>query len=200
MSASRTSAAVLAGGRARRFGGRDKSRLLIEGRSIIVRQLEILQRVAGEVFAVGADADRFADLNITVHPDRQPNLGALGGLYTALDVASRENVIVVACDLPFLSEALLTELVRRAESASADGAWVRTSRGPEPLIACYRRAARGKVLGEIDGGRLTARALGSVLRMSEIDQAELVQFGSPDDLVANINTPADYARVQYRRR
>jgi len=195
-----TSAAILAGGQARRFGGRDKSRLLIEGRPIIVRQLDVLQRVAQEVFVVASDAARFVDLGVMVHPDLRPNLGAIGGLYTALESAYNDYVIVVACDLPFLTPSLLSELVQRAASTRADGAWVRTGRGPEPLIACYRRTAGPKVRAEIDGGRLQASALGSVLHMREIDAAELERFGSPDELVANVNTPEDYARVQYRRR
>ena len=59
-----TSAAILAGGQARRFGGQDKSRLVVHGRSIIVRQVEVLQRVADEVFVVARDPERFADLGL----------------------------------------------------------------------------------------------------------------------------------------
>ena len=73
-------AAIVAGGRARRFGGQDKSRLLVEGRSIIVRQLEVLQQVAADVIVVGAPAERFADLGVRSVPDTLPGHGALGGI------------------------------------------------------------------------------------------------------------------------
>jgi molybdopterin-guanine dinucleotide biosynthesis protein A len=188
-------AAILAGGHARRFGGRDKSRLVVEGRSIIVRQVDVLQRVAAEIFIVAADADRFADLGLPVHPDRIAGAGALGGLFTALEVARADLVITVACDLPFLDAGLLTRLTERA--ASADGAWIRGDRGVEPLLACYRRSAR-HVIGEaIAAGRLTAADVASVLRIAEVTRAEVEQFGAPERLLANINTPDDYARVQY---
>ena len=50
-------AAILAGGRARRFGGRDKSGLVVDGRSILERQLDELARVARDIVVVrGADA------------------------------------------------------------------------------------------------------------------------------------------------
>src|SRR5262245_50517992 len=78
------SAAILAGGRARRFGGLDKSRLLVDGRAIIVRQIEVLQRVASRVVVIANDPERFADLGIVVERDRVADAGALGGLYTAL--------------------------------------------------------------------------------------------------------------------
>jgi molybdopterin-guanine dinucleotide biosynthesis protein A len=198
MGGSPTSAAILAGGRARRLGGQDKSRLVVEGRSIIVRQLDVLQRVADDIFLVARDGARFADLGVPVHDDRVAGAGAIGGLFTALDVAAGTRVIVVACDLPFLDVDLLLELVRQADTG--DGAWVRTARGVEPLLACYQRGARDRILAEIGAGRLRAGDLGSVLRMSEIGESELARFGSTDRLLMNVNTPEDYARLQYRVR
>jgi molybdopterin-guanine dinucleotide biosynthesis protein A len=198
MSRPAVSAAILAGGQARRMGGEDKSRLLVDGRSIIVRQLDVLQHVAQEVFVVASDAARFRDLSLPVHADRLPNLGAIGGLYTAVSVAAAERVLVVACDLPFLNAAVLAELAARSQSA--DGAWIRSARGIEPLFACYCRRSGAKILAAIHAGRLKVSDLGGELEMIEIDQLELAELGAPDDLLTNINTPADYARVQYRAR
>ena len=196
MTPSTVAAAILRGGRARRFGGRDKGRLIVEGRSIIVRQLEVLQRVAGEVFLVGRRADDDpADAGaLPVFDDRIPGAGALGGIYTALEVAHGDPVLVVACDLPFLDEALLGALVER--SAGADAAWVRSDRGPEPLLACDRRSARTPVRAAIQAGRLKAGDLGAVLRIAEIDAEALARFGPPARLLANVNTPDDYARIR----
>jgi molybdopterin-guanine dinucleotide biosynthesis protein A len=189
-----TAAAILAGGAARRFGGHDKSRLVVEGRSIIIRQMEILQQVAGEIFIVSPFASRFADLHVPVHPDRIPGLGAIGGLFTALEVAQSDRVLVVACDLPFLDAGLLRRLVDL--SSDGDGAWVRSARGVEPLLACYRREARATIGAEIAGGRLKAGDLGSVLRMVELSGEELDRFGAVDRLLANLNTPDDLARLR----
>jgi hypothetical protein len=62
-----TAAAIVAGGRARRYGGLDKSRLVVEGRPIIVRQVEVLRRIAAPVFVVGGAPDRFDDVGLTVY-------------------------------------------------------------------------------------------------------------------------------------
>ena len=187
-------AAILAGGQARRFGGRDKSRLVVDGRSIIVRQIEVLQRITPDVFIVAPEAARFADLALPVHPDALPGAGAIGGLYTALEAATSDRVIVVACDLPFLDEGMLGRLVELA--ASGDGAWVRTPGGVEPLLACYRREARATVRAEILAGRLKLQDLAAHLQMVELDAEELARFGPAARLLANINTPDDYARIQ----
>jgi molybdopterin-guanine dinucleotide biosynthesis protein A len=188
-------AAILAGGRARRFGGRDKSRLVIEGRPIILRQLDVLARVADDVFVIAPDAERFADLGLAVHADRIPNLGAIGGLHTAIDASPADRVIVVACDLPFLDPALLVRLAELA--AGRDGAWVRSARGIEPLVACYTRRAARPIRAAIDAGRLKLGDLAGILDMAEIAGPALTAFGSPDRLLANVNTPDEYAQVQY---
>lgn len=195
MCGSTTAGAIVAGGGARRFGGQDKGRLVVEGRTIIVRQVEVLQRVASELLIVAPDAARFADVPATVVSDRQPGLGAIGGVDAALHATSLDRVIVIACDLPFLTSELLGHLA--ALSEGRDGAWVRTDRGVEPLVACYRRAARSRVAAYIDGGGRKASDLGGVLDMAELTSPDLDRFGAPSRLLANINTPGDYARVQY---
>jgi molybdopterin-guanine dinucleotide biosynthesis protein A len=195
VSVSTTTAAILAGGQARRFAGRDKSRLLVGGRAIVVRQIEVLREVASEILVIASDPARFADLGLAVHPDRIPNLGVMGGLYTALEAARGTFVLAIACDLPFLDAGLLRRLVELA--SDGDGAWVRSPRGVEPLLACYRRASRGRVRAAIDQGRLKASDLGAWLDMRPLEGEDLARFGPIDRLLANVNTPAELSRVQY---
>ena len=186
-------AAILAGGQARRYGGRDKSRLVIDGRTIIVRQMDVLQRVASELFIVAPDDGRYRDLGVPVYPDVIPASGPMGGLATALERAHAPRVLVVACDLPYLEEPLLAALAGAA--AGGDGAWARSPRGVEPLVACYRRSARGVVRGAILAGRLAVVGLGAVLRLRFVD-VDAVVADRADRVLANVNTPADYDRLQ----
>jgi molybdopterin-guanine dinucleotide biosynthesis protein A len=176
-------AAILAGGRARRFGGRDKSRLIVEGRAIIVRQIEVLQRVAHPIFVVANEADRFADLALTVHADLMPGTGALGGVYTALVHSPASRVIVVACDMPFLDPRVLERLVEL--TSSFDAAWVRTARGVEPLLACYRKSAAAVLRQELDASRLRAGDVANVISIAELDESELSRIGSVDRILTN---------------
>ena len=187
-------AAILAGGQARRFGGLDKSRLVVGGRTIIARQLDVLQQVAGDVFVVGPTDGRFADLPVRVHADVIAGCGALGGLHTALEVARADRVLVVACDLPFLEVAVMTRLVGLV--AGHDAAWIRGPRGPEPLVACYDRRARSAIGERLARGERRVADLEQVLRVAWLDEGELMRLGSGRQMLANLNTPDDYARVQ----
>lgn len=185
---------MLAGGRARRFGGIDKTRLLVSGRPIIVRQVEILQRLTSRVYVVANDHRRFADLGVPVYVDRIRDAGALGGIHSALAVADAERVLVVGGDQPFLSADLLRHLASRANDG--DGAWIHTSRGVEPLVACYRHHAIRQVRLALEAGDLKAADLSRRLEMVSVGASELASFGEIERLLTNINTPDDYSRLE----
>lgn len=161
---------------------------------MVARQVELLAGVADEVLLVGEHPGRTETGGVAAYPDRVTGLGPIGGLYTALEVARGDLVLVVACDLPFLEVALLERLYTLAESA--DASWVHTDRGIEPLVACYQRRLRRQVRAAIDAGRLKLADLATELTVAEIDETELAHYGDPARLLANVNTPDDYERIQ----
>jgi molybdopterin-guanine dinucleotide biosynthesis protein A len=188
------SAAILAGGRARRFGGRDKSALVVEGRRVIDRQIEALAPLAGEILLVGAAGT--PPSGVRAVPDRTPGRGPLGGLDAALAAASGDPTVLVACDMPFLSTALLRRLVELA--GDADAAMPRTDRGYHPLCAAYARVCRAVVARHLAEGRLRLTDLVHDLRVRTLDAGDLAAFGDPDRLLANLNTPEDYRVIAAR--
>src|SRR6476659_4048976 len=146
---SRVSAAILAGGRARRLGGVDKAALLLGGSRIIDRQLAILTGVSDEVLIVANDAARYAAFQLPVFPDLVPDAGALGGVYTALAAARHELVLVLACDLPFVTRELLDRLIADVDG-DVDAVVPRSARGLEPLCAVYRKVCAPALRARLD--------------------------------------------------
>src|SRR4051794_40381397 len=125
------SAAILAGGRAARFGGRDKSALLVEGQPILQRQLIALAHVTDDILIVGAHHGAQAGtVNARAVPtgdgiaprpiaDIMPGCGPLGGIHAALSEARGEVVFVVACDMPYVPAAFVSYLLELARDADA---------------------------------------------------------------------------------
>ena len=192
-----TAAAILAGGRARRLGGVSKASLRIGGARIVDRQLAVLRNIAGEIFAVAPDEVAYAGLGLRVVPDAIPDAGALGGIYTAVVSSPCERTLVVACDMPFLSAAVLERLVRDGE---ADLVVPHGARGYEPLCAVYARACAGAIREQIARGDLRASALPEAVRgtldVVEVGPEELAAL-DPDGLMfVNVNTPHDYERAR----
>src|SRR5256885_10231894 len=111
-------AAILAGGRSTRFGGRDKSALVVDGRTIFDRQVSELSQIAAEILLVGGPTRPEPRPGVTPIADLMPGCGPLGGLHAALTAAQGEPVIVVACDMPYVSAPFLAYLAALAGERS----------------------------------------------------------------------------------
>jgi molybdopterin-guanine dinucleotide biosynthesis protein A len=141
---------------------------------------------------VGGPPDRYDRVGIPVVPDLLPDIGPLGGLYTALRGAS-ERIIVLACDLPFVTTPFLECLLRTGRDA--DATVPRTADGLHPLCASYAADAAPRIRRLIDEGvRQVQEALGS-LRLHIVEGAALAPYDPDGRLLHNINTPDDYARA-----
>jgi molybdopterin-guanine dinucleotide biosynthesis protein A len=192
-----TSAAILAGGHARRFGGREKGALLVGGRTILARQLDEIAPVAGDIAMVGGAeseavrAERLKRPGIRLVADRMPERGPLGGLDAALASARGEPLVVVACDMPFVSSRLLAYLVSLAGLDGSAAVVPRTERGYHPLCAVYTRACHEAVKRQLAQGRLRMVELLAGIHVRVVDAGELEPFGDPRRLFANVNTPGD---------
>lgn len=189
----RPAAAILAGGQARRLGGVPKALLEIGGVRIIDRQLAALREVAGPICIVSADAARYRPFGVPVVSDALPAAGALGGIYTALVWSPAPRVIVVACDLPFLSPRLLRRL---AEESQADVVVPRSVRGYEPLCAAWHVRAAGTLRRRIARGELKAADAIAEVTAEEIGPEALARCDPRGLLFVNVNTSHDYERAQ----
>jgi molybdopterin-guanine dinucleotide biosynthesis protein A len=187
-------AAILAGGRARRLGGLDKTALRVGNDSILARQLRVLAVVTPDVMIVGDMPARFRNVGVRVVHDRIPNAGALGGLYTALTEASTDRVIVIACDMPFLTAPFLTHLA--TAGLDLDGAIPRTAAGRHVLCACYGTHVAAQLKACIEAGNLRVGDAIAGLDIRDIGPDELAPFDPEGRLLLNINTPDDYVLAQ----
>jgi molybdenum cofactor guanylyltransferase len=191
------SAAILAGGLATRFGGRDKGALIVEGESIQSRQLAALAQVADDLMIVGPDrsaVDNAIGIPVRTLPDRIPGRGPLGGLHTALSEARGDALAVVACDMPFVSAPLLAHLL--ALTREADAVVPSTGRGYHPLCAAYTRACLDSIARRLSKGELKMIGWLDEVRVRVVPEAELRVFGDPDALLANVNTPDDFLGLE----
>jgi molybdopterin-guanine dinucleotide biosynthesis protein A len=195
------SAAILSGGHARRFGGCDKGALVVDGRTIRARQIAELAAIAGEIMIVGArtpSAHEYGalppDVSVREIADRMPDCGPLGGLHSALLEAAGEPTIVVACDMPFVSERLLRHLLTLA--GEADVVVPHTDRGYHPLCAVYARACIEPVARRLAARRLKMIDLFEDVRVRVVAARELSAFGDLHRLLANVNSPADHRELE----
>jgi molybdenum cofactor guanylyltransferase len=198
MSQRTRSAAILAGGLASRFGGTDKGALLVDGRTIFDRQLAELSSLTDDVLVVrAADGLRNGGRQTTgprLVADLVPGCGPLGGLHAALVEARGDAVFVVACDMPYVSAPFIAYLFSLA--SGVDIVVPKTDRGYHPLCAVYTRACIEPVSAQLAERRLAMRELVAVMRTRVVTGEEIDRFGDRNRLLANVNTPAEYAGLE----
>ena len=162
--------------------------------SILERQLSLLHGLTSHILIVGGDRSAVQADGIRVIADRIPGAGALGGLYTALMDAPTEQVLVIACDMPFLTAPFLTYLVDQGRGA--DAAVPCDARGRHPLCASYARRIASHLQRRITTGNLRVGDALVDLTVRELGPEALAPFDREGRLLCNINTPEDYDRAR----
>lgn len=90
--------------------------------------------------------------------DRQPGIGPIAGISAALQEHPKAAWLVLACDLPFLTESTLQHLIAHRDANKVATAYRSAHDGlPEPLCAIWEPAARDAVLAYIAGGKQCPR-------------------------------------------
>jgi molybdopterin-guanine dinucleotide biosynthesis protein A len=103
---------VLCGGRSTRMG-RDKAALPFGAETLLARVVRTARTIADDVVVVG-DPRQPMPPQVRVMPDAVEGLGPLAGLSTGLAAVDGDRALLVACDMPLLSPALLRGLLALA--------------------------------------------------------------------------------------
>jgi molybdopterin-guanine dinucleotide biosynthesis protein A len=150
---------VLAGGASTRMRT-DKAALQYDGRPQLQWAFELVAKFCAASF-VSVRPDQRGDAARAGHPqivDRQPGIGPIAGISAALLEQPKAAWLVLACDLPFLTERTLEHLIAHRDASKIATAYRSAHDGlPEPLCAIWEPAAREPVLAYIASGKQCPR-------------------------------------------
>jgi molybdenum cofactor guanylyltransferase len=184
---------ILVGGESSRMGS-DKSRLPLGGRSSVEMVAQALRPVSARVRLVGSktsDESLFERI-----PDLHPSWGPIAGIEAALQAATSDWSIIVACDLPFVTSELFERLLSQAEKADAVVP-IQNDLRPQPLCAIYRRVpCLTAAQAAIDAGKHAPRALLDAVNTHYIQFEELSDLNGAEYFFFNVNTPENYKQAK----
>ncbi len=185
---------VLLGGTSRRMG-QNKALLPVGGIAIVQRVLNALEPLCSETRLIGNDAEPYLHLGLPIIPDVEPNLGPLMGLYSGLLASNHELNLLLACDMPFASPALLMHLLTVSEGY--DVIIPRTENGLHPLCAVYRRSTcLPAIRAALDAHSRRVVSFFDQVRVREVGPDEL-RLVDPDGIgLMNVNTPEELAKAR----
>ncbi|MFF0338946.1 molybdenum cofactor guanylyltransferase [Kribbella sp. NPDC004875] len=142
-------AVVLAGGGSTRFGGVDKAMLVLDGVSMLDRVLTATAAATSTV-VVGPVRTTYRTVDWTV--EDPPSGGPLAGLAAGLAHGTAPVVVVVSCDLPWITAHDVATLIDGL--GEHDGCGLRDHSGQEQQLAtAYRRTALAQAIQQVGDPR-----------------------------------------------
>lgn len=197
MSASHSafSLAIIAGGQSRRMG-RDKAFVELGGKTLIEHVIERSANLGqAETLLITNRPVDYQHLGLPMHRDVLPEKGSLGGIYTALLRAQSPDVLVLACDMPFINAGLLRHMVALIDE-STDIVVPRVDGYPQGLHAIYKKTCIAPIAKQLTADRLKIIRFYDQMRVRCLDEPDYAKFDPEGRSFANLNTPQELEQAR----
>ena len=137
---SNISGVILAGGASKRFNGIIKTRILIDGKTIISRIIDTIGEIFDEITIVTNAPEEFSEFsNYKIISDQFLNKGPLGGIHSALKVSEKEALFVFAGDMPLLDKEFIIRQIDYYNINKCEVLIPQINRYIEPLHGIYKK-------------------------------------------------------------
>lgn len=190
---------ILAGGRARRMGGVDKTFVKLGGEALIARAMARASLQVGELLInANGDPSRFAKFGVPVFSDSIDGfLGPVAGILAGLEWMREHRpdarwLASFACDCPFFPHDMVERLIDKAQSENALVAVAASGERHHPVFAVWNAS-----IPATSQGVLKDQDMRKMDNFVACFANTRVLFPSePIDPFFNINTPDDLQRAE----
>jgi molybdopterin-guanine dinucleotide biosynthesis protein A len=192
---------ILTGGLSQRMK-QNKAELILGEKTFVERIASALRPISSDVRLVGGN--EIAGSNLAIVPDVFPSepekrRAAIIGLYSALFHARSEFVIVVACDMPFVSEELFKRLFSFLDENSDAAVPIQKDGRIQPLCAIYRRKKCLKIAADtLSGEDWSLRKFLEKLNVQHVNFEGIADLPDAENLLSNLNTPEDFQAARQK--
>ena len=173
--------------------GRNKAVEIINNRYLLQQVVSRVSFLNSNIIIVTATKQPFLQFigypKIGILTDTYPGKGPLGGIYTGLATSNSVYNLVVACDMPFLNQALLHYMVKL--SANFDLVVPRWDGMVEPLHAIYSKGCLAPIESLLKQGTLSIAKVFTLVKVRYVEAEEIDRFDPKHLSFFNINTEAD---------
>ena len=183
---------ILAGGKSLRMGT-DKAVLMVGREKMVEHIAHMLQRILPEVLISSNDPETCRNLGLPVVTDILDNKVPLCGIHAALSAAKHEYVFVIACDMPFVEDRLVSLLIQEGEGY--DVAVPRHGGYLEPLVAVYRKNCIPAIEKYLFEEKKKTDGFFGDVRVNYVDMEEHQDIDK-EAIFFNVNTPQDLKKAR----
>ena len=175
---------IIAGGKSARFG-QDKLLFKYKGLTLIEHVVNVLKNVFSEIFIVANDKDKFSFLNLPIFPDIIPDLGPIGGIYTALNNSNTNKAFCFASDLPFLSSKLIKYMISISNEHDIIVPFINGFY--EAMHAIYTKNCTHHIKSGIESREYQITKLYDKCNIKKVTESEIIKYTDPGTVFKNIN-------------
>ena len=188
------SAVILAGGRSSRMG-ENKLFLPLGNKPVIGHLIDTLNRVFSECIVVTDDPASYYSYPVRVTEDliKCPQKNSLTGIHAGLTFARHQYCMVVAGDMPFIRESVLTYLCKLSDGY--DVTIIREGEHFQPLCAIYHKNCLPHMEKLLFAKRYKILDFFPDVRIRYVDARELLSLDPELISFFNVNTPQDYEKA-----
>ncbi len=189
------SSILLAGGKSSRMG-KDKARLKLDGRLMILQSIARKLLTISDEVIVATDGRRYDNLNVRVKwvDDVYPGAGCLGGIYSGLREARSDYALVVACDMPFLNLNLLRYMIDLPRDYDILVPKIGTK--IEPLHAIYSKRCLQPTKRLLEAGHKKIIDIFPEVQVRYLSQEVIERYDPKYRSFFNINSPEQLAEAR----
>ena len=180
---------ILAGGKSSRMGS-DKGLLKLDNSTFIERIATVLKPFVNDIIIV-SDYKAHDAFGLKRIKDLYKDAGPLSGILSGLKQSKTENNIVLSCDIPFISEELITKLIAHSDEDALINQ-IECEGKTMPLIATYKKQCCLAIQKALDNDERRVRVLVKSLNPNTISVDSNYKL-----MVENINTPEQYKTLKH---
>lgn len=185
-------AVILAGGRGRRMGGKDKGLVEINNLPLIEHILSAVKSQAGQtVINANRNIEEYQRYGFPVVSDAMADYqGPLAGFASTMAAAETEYIVTIPCDSPLLPADLVQRLVHALQNEDAELAVAHDGKRLQPVFALIKVKLLPSLLQFLQRGDRKIDLWYAQHKMAKAD------FSDIPETFLNINTPGDQEKLQ----
>ena len=183
----KTSAVILSGGKNSRMNYNTKAFLSLDNERFIERIIKRLNLIDDIIISCNNLSlyQEFLDICRLVE-DEIKDIGPIGGIYSTLKSIKNDKALIIAADMPFISEYVINSLINIDFKGDA---LIPVVDGKEqPLCGVYRKSALDKIKENIDNKNYKLKSL-----IKSLDVTYILM--NDERAMTNVNTPEEYREI-----
>lgn len=184
---------ILAGGRGKRMGGRQKLYLRHQGKYLALWAMETLRSLENFYISVAEIPNETVGSAKWI-TDLYEEAGPLGGILSGLLLCPQEALFVMPCDTFGLDEEMAEMMLREYERSGCP-VFYRTEKGPEPFPGIYTKAMIPVMEQQRTAGNYRMKSL---FETEEAKEYTFLDGTKQLKKLVNLNTEQEYRRLQRR--